>query len=80
MSNRKRTQVEEFIEFYKSEPFLWPVKSKNYHSRPPRDAAYTKLLTKLKESELDAVKISNLRSNSCKDQDQEIEVILELNI
>lgn len=75
MSNRKRTQViEEFIELYKSEPCLWRVKSKDYHNRPLRDAAYTKLLTKLKESEPDAVKdtvikkINNLRSNFRKEK------------
>lgn len=75
MSNQKRTQViEEFIELYKSEPCLWLVKSKEYHHLALRDAAYTKLLTKLKESEPDAVKdtvikkINNLRSNFRKEK------------
>ena len=75
MANRKRNNTtEEFIELYKSEPCLWKVKSKEYHDRGKREAAYTKLVEKLKESEPDAdkdavvKKINNLRSNHRKDK------------
>lgn len=75
MSSRKRNKIiEEFIEIYKSEPCLWRIKCKDYHDRALRDAAYAKLLAKLKESEPDAVKdtvvrkINNLRSNFRKEK------------
>lgn len=70
MSSRKWNQViEEFIEIYRSETCLWRVKSKEYHNREKRDAAYERLVIKLKELEPDATKKSvvkkmyNLRSN-----------------
>lgn len=75
MSSRKRNQViEEFIEIYRSEPCLWRVKSKEYHDREKRDAAYERLVIKLKELEPDATKksvvkkINNLRSNVRKEK------------
>ena len=40
----------EFINIYKSEPCLWKVKSKDYYNKAKRDAAYDKLVAKLKES------------------------------
>ena len=59
MSSRKRNQViEDFIELYKLEPCLWQVKSKEYHDRDKKDAAYAKLVLKLKELEPDATKKS----------------------
>lgn len=74
-SYRKRSRViEEFIELYKCEPCLWRVKSKEYHDRSMREAAYERLLAKLRESEPDAVKetvvkkINNLRSNVRKEK------------
>ncbi|KAG8294233.1 hypothetical protein J6590_107606 [Homalodisca vitripennis] len=55
ISSRKRNQViEEFIDMYKLEPCLGRVKSKEYHDREKRDAAYAKLVLKLKELEPDA--------------------------
>lgn len=75
MTSRKRNQViEEFIEIYRSERCLWRVKSKEYHDREKRDAAYEKLVIKLKELEPDATKksvvkkINNLRSNVRKEK------------
>ncbi|XP_049944318.1 uncharacterized protein LOC126426446 [Schistocerca serialis cubense] len=75
MSNRKRNQViKEFIEMYRLEPCLWQVKSKEYHDREKRGAAYERLVIKLKELEPDATKqsavkkINNLRSNVCKEK------------
>lgn len=75
MSSRKRNEViEEFIDMYKLEPCLWRVKSKEYHDREKRDAAYAKLVLKLKELEPDATKksvirkINSLRSNVRKEK------------
>lgn len=75
MSSRKRNQViEDFIELYKLEPCLWQVKSKEYHDRDKRNAAYAKLVLKLKELEPDATKksvvrkINSLRSNVRKEK------------
>ncbi|XP_063235952.1 uncharacterized protein LOC134538502 isoform X3 [Bacillus rossius redtenbacheri] len=75
MSSHKRNQViEDFIDMYKLEPCLWRVKSKEYHDREKRDAAYAKLLLKLKELETYATKksvirkINSLRSNVRKEK------------
>ncbi|XP_074031537.1 uncharacterized protein [Leptinotarsa decemlineata] len=75
MSARKRNQIlEEFFEIYRSEPCLWRVKSKEYHNRDVRWAAYDRLVAKLKETEPDANKslvvknINNLRSNVRKEK------------
>lgn len=64
----KDVVLEEFIDIYRSEPCLWQVKNKFYHDRNKREAAYTKLVAKLKEIEPEASKetvqkkINNLRS------------------
>ncbi|XP_066985173.1 uncharacterized protein [Macrobrachium rosenbergii] len=64
----------EFIEIYKSEPCLWKIKSSDYHDRDKKDAAYRKLVLKLKEIDPDAnvnvvkKKINNLRSNVRKEK------------
>ena len=74
MSQRNIEVLGEFIELYKSEPCLWKVKSDDYHDRDKRDAAYRKLVMKLKEIEPDANenlvkrKINNLRCNVRKEQ------------
>lgn len=75
MSSRKRNKViEDFIELYKLEPCLWQVKSKEYHDRDKRNAAYAKLVLKLKELEPDETKksvvrkINSLRSNVRKEK------------
>jgi hypothetical protein len=66
--------LEEFIDLYKSYPCLWQTKSKLYHDRPLREAAYKVLVDKLKESEPDAnkdlvvKKINNLRSSVRKEK------------
>lgn len=66
--------MEEFIELYKFEPCLWLVKSKDYHDRNKRAAAYMKLTEKLKEIEPNATKddvlkkINSLRSNVRKEK------------
>ena len=54
MSQRNIEVLGEFIELYKSEPCLWKVKADEYHDRDKRDAAYRKLVMKLKEIEPDA--------------------------
>ena len=46
--------IGEFIEIYKSEPCLWKIKSSEYHDRDRKDAAYRKLVMKLKEIDPDA--------------------------
>ena len=64
MSNRKRNKViEEFIEIYKSENCLWRIKSKDYHNRFKKEAAYAKLVQKLKELEPDTNKESVIKSS-----------------
>ncbi|XP_077300444.1 uncharacterized protein LOC143921154 [Arctopsyche grandis] len=65
--------LEEFINIYQNSPCLWRIKSKDYHNRNKRDAAYNKLINKLKEIEPSAnkdfvvKKINNLRSNARKE-------------
>lgn len=75
MAVRKGNRIlEEFIEMYRSEPCLWRIKSKEYHDRDVREAAYDRLVTKLKEIEPDAnkssviKKINNFRSNVRKEK------------
>ncbi|XP_060847738.1 uncharacterized protein LOC132927255 [Rhopalosiphum padi] len=69
-----RKNLEEFIDLYKSYPCLWQTKSKLYHDRPLREAAYKVLVEKLKEFEPDAnkdlvvKKINNLRSSVRKEK------------
>ncbi|XP_023311010.1 uncharacterized protein LOC111691845 [Anoplophora glabripennis] len=70
----QRRVISEFIECYKSEPCLWRIKCKEYHDRGKREAAYKKLVEKLKEidpaANKDAVikKVNNLRSNVRKEK------------
>ena len=54
MSQRINEVLGEFIEIYKSEPCLWKIKTSDYHDRDKKDAAYRKLVMKLKEIEPDA--------------------------
>lgn len=67
MATKVREWTEEFIELYRSEPCLWRVKQKDYHDRSKKDAAYAKLILKLREMEPGAnkesvvKKINNLR-------------------
>lgn len=64
-----REILEEFIQIYQSEPCLWRIKSKEYHDKAKRDAAYNKLLEKYKlidpNADRDVVvkKINTLRTN-----------------
>ncbi|XP_024879150.1 uncharacterized protein LOC112459340 [Temnothorax curvispinosus] len=68
-SRRLQECIEEFIEIYRNEPCLWQIKCKDYHDRARREAAYSKLVEKLKEVEPSAnkesvvKKINNIRSN-----------------
>lgn len=63
-----REFLEEFIAIYESETCIWQVKSKYYHDRIKKDAAYSRLIEKLKAIEPNASKdivikkINNLRS------------------
>ena len=45
-----RKILEEFIEIYQIEECLWKVKSKEYHNRDKKNAAYEKLIQKLRET------------------------------
>ncbi|XP_067135388.1 uncharacterized protein [Centruroides vittatus] len=60
--------LEEFLKIYESEPCLWHVKNKEYHDRSKKEAAYLRLIEKLKEIEPNAnkesvvKKINNIRS------------------
>lgn len=45
----QRQWLSEFIELYKNEPCLWQNKSKEYHDRDKKSAAYKILLEKMKE-------------------------------
>lgn len=58
-----RKNLEEFIDLYKSYPCLWQTKSKLYHDRPLRKAAYKVLVEKLKEFEPDANKDFVVKKN-----------------
>ncbi|XP_067130333.1 uncharacterized protein [Centruroides vittatus] len=63
-----REFLEEFLKIYESEPCLWHVKNKEYHDRSKKEAAYLRLIEKLKEMEPNAnkesviKKINNIRS------------------
>lgn len=61
MATKLREWTEEFIDIYRSEPCLWKVKQKEYHDRNKKDAAYSKLILKLREIEPDANKESVIR-------------------
>ena len=58
-----------FIEIYRNEPSLWFIKSKDYSNREVKNAAYGKLVNKLREIDPSAnkdtvvKKINNLRSS-----------------
>ena len=64
-----RKILEEFIEIYQNEECLWKVKCKEYHNRDMKNAAYDKLVQKLRETipeaDRDTVvkKINNIRSS-----------------
>jgi len=59
----------EFIDLYKTLPAVWKVKSKSYSDRNLKNAAYEKLISKLREVEPNAdretavKKINNIRSS-----------------
>ena len=69
--------LEEFIRIYQSEPCLWRIKSKDYHDKGKRDAAYNRLVEPLKQidpcADRDKVvkKINSLRTNHRKKKIQE---------
>jgi hypothetical protein len=44
-----RGVLEEFIRIYQSEPCLRCIKSKDYHDKGKRDAAYNRLVETLKQ-------------------------------
>jgi hypothetical protein len=44
----------EFIDLYKTLPAVWKVKSKSYSDRNLKNAAYEKLISKLREVEPNA--------------------------
>jgi hypothetical protein len=63
--------IKGFIDIYQSEPCLWNINSKDYHNRAKKnDAAYARLVAKLKEVEPSADKDSVLNGatndRSCK--------------
>lgn len=69
MKKSNRELLEDFIRAYESQPCLWRVKSKDYHDKAWRDAAYNMLLKKYRlidaNAEKDAVvkKINAFRTN-----------------
>ena len=69
-----RKTILEFIELYKAEPCLWQFRSKDYHNRRKKEAAYKILIEKLREIEPDTdkktvvKKINCLRSNVRKER------------
>lgn len=64
-----RELLEDFIRAYQNQPCLWHVKSKDYHDKAKRDAAYDILLQKYRlidpKADKDAVvkKINAFRTN-----------------
>jgi hypothetical protein len=50
-----RECMEDFIDIYRREPCLWPVKSQYYHDRNMKDAAYEKLIKVYKEIDPNAM-------------------------
>lgn len=66
--------MKEFISIYRESPCLWQIKSKDYHNKNIRDAAYKRLTNKLMEidetAKRDSVvkKINSLRTNIRKEQ------------
>lgn len=68
-SSGHRELLEDFIEAYRNEPCLWQTKSKEYHDRTKKDAAYKRLLGIYKSIDAKATrdtvvkKINNLRSS-----------------
>ncbi|CAG5000232.1 unnamed protein product [Parnassius apollo] len=67
-------KLEEFIDLYRKLPCLWQIKSKEYHIRDKKIAAYQQLVDVLKEIEPDANresvirKINTYRTNYRKEQ------------
>ncbi|XP_023288149.1 uncharacterized protein LOC111673968 [Orussus abietinus] len=63
-----REHLEEFIRAYRNEPCLWMTKSKDYHDRNKKDAAYGRLIETYKaidphaNREIVVKKINNLRT------------------
>ncbi|KAF9802910.1 hypothetical protein SFRURICE_015507 [Spodoptera frugiperda] len=66
--------IEEFINIYRNEPCLWQIKSKDYHHREKKNAAYNKLIEQYRKLEpsanRDAVvkKLNALRTNYRKEK------------
>lgn len=64
-----RDLLEDFILEYKNHPCLWRIKSKEYHDKQKRDAAYNALLLKYKQidpnadKDIVAKKINSMRTN-----------------
>lgn len=77
MARAKQNQ-EEFIELFRDSPCLWQTTSKDYHDRSKREAAYERLVEKMKEVEPLAnkesaiKKINNMRSSFRKELKKKI--------
>ncbi|KAF5283133.1 hypothetical protein FQR65_LT14062 [Abscondita terminalis] len=71
-----REHLREFIECYRDEPCLWQTKSKYYHDRNRKNAAYNRLLEKYRPIDPSATravvvkKINNLRTAYKKELDK----------
>ncbi|CAH1968461.1 unnamed protein product [Acanthoscelides obtectus] len=61
---RENTCLEEFIAIYRNELCLWQVKSKDYHDRGNKEAAYLKLMEKMKEIDHSCTKSTVLKKNN----------------
>lgn len=66
--------LEDFIEIYRTHPYLWKIKNKEYHDQDKRKSAYKLLIEKLREIKPDTNKavvvrkINKLISNVTKEK------------
>lgn len=63
-SLNNKTFILEFIQLYKSYPWLWKVKSKEYSNRNIKDRAYDVLIEKMKEVDESANRDAVVKKNN----------------
>lgn len=73
-SDSTKQVLKDVIEIYRTHPCLWQIKSKEYHDRDKKEAAFKLFIEKLRKIEPDANKavvvrkINNLKSNVRKEK------------